>query len=69
MLAFVTKLKSSSQIKAVEDPKPKQGEAPPAKLSVLFDPLAEQLHLTPAQQTFDVSLTQPAQTHFGSLIQ
>jgi hypothetical protein len=68
MLAFVTKYKSSSQIEEAEDPKPKQTEAPPAELAALFDPLAEQLHLTPAQQTFDFGLPQPASSRIGDLI-
>jgi hypothetical protein len=62
MLAFVTKFKSSSQIEEAEDPKPKQAVAPPAELAALFDPLAEQLHLTPAQQTFDFSVSLPGQS-------
>jgi hypothetical protein len=40
MLAFVTKFKSSNHIDEAEDPKPKQSEAPPAELAVLFDSLA-----------------------------
>jgi hypothetical protein len=63
MLAFVTKFKSSSQIEEAEDPKPRvQMSAPPAELPALFDPLAEQLHLTPAQQTFDFNLPQSGQS-------
>jgi hypothetical protein len=68
MLAFVTKFKSSSHIDEAEDPKPKQSEAPPAELTAVFDPLAEQLNFTPGQQTFDFGVQQPVQSQLMSLI-
>jgi hypothetical protein len=68
MLAFATKFKSQSQIEEAQSPKVKEADAPPPELAALFDPLAEQLHLTPAQQAVDFGVPLSPTTQLGTLI-
>ncbi|OHT16574.1 TKL family protein kinase [Tritrichomonas foetus] len=57
MLASVTKYKTVNKLDEVEDPVPKQAEAPSAAMMELFDPLAAELNISPAQQTFDFTFS------------
>jgi serine/threonine protein kinase len=68
MLAFVTKFKNQSQIEEAQSPKVKEADAPPPELAALFSPLAEQLNLTPAQQTIDFGAPLSPTTQLGTLI-
>ena len=56
MLASITKYKSVNKLDEVEDPIPQQ-EAQSSVAMELFDPLAEELNISPAQQTFDFTFS------------
>jgi hypothetical protein len=53
MLSIVTRYSTLPEIAEAEDPKPPEIEHSHVDIMALFDPLAEQLHLTPADQVFD----------------
>ena len=64
ILSFITKYKDSRKLDEAADPSPKQIDISSSEIAALFDPLAQELSITPAQAEFDftfssVPLTEP----------
>lgn len=57
ILFFVTKYKDSRKLDEAADPSPKQVDVSSTEIAALFDPLAQELSITPAQAEFDFTFS------------